>query len=364
MRVALITTVWHNVGDDFVRAGIKYLLKKMWPDKYFKFENIHKHAPITARYGFSRVRKNFDKLDRLLPLKWTRDRILESDLVVQCGAPIYWCHDSVNAHCYDNEWFEPLIIRRLSKKSTSTFLNIAGGSCQTYHSDSSEICSSCRQYIGSLYDAAEVTTLRDELAGALLEQAGGKAPVLPCTSLFAADEHNIQTCTSDYVALNFMPLAGHYAFGQSIDSARWQSVMLKFYADIRKRARIIFACHDVQEIEAARSIDPQAELFYADNHIDYLKFYAHAGFGIVNRLHAALALAGLGKPALVIGNDTRTRMVDLIQGQRLYVNDATVDSLVEHFGELEDKARDYETAIRNIKQKAQDDYMNALADVL
>jgi len=35
MKIAIITTVNHNIGDDFVREGIKYLLRK-----HFKTQNV------------------------------------------------------------------------------------------------------------------------------------------------------------------------------------------------------------------------------------------------------------------------------------------------------------------------------------
>jgi hypothetical protein len=360
MRIALITTVQHNPGDDFVRDGIKYLLRKVWPERTVQFENIHKHAPITARYGFERVRKG-DRLDKLLPLKITRDRILGADLVIQCGAPIYWCHGQVNAHCCDNEWYDPLIRRRLAGNSRASFLNIAGGSCQSYHSDGSEICERCLQYIKLLYDTAQVTTLRDDLAHAILLRANATAPVFTCPSLFAVDEYNIVPEAGEFVVLNFMELAGHYSFGQSIQTEKWKNVLLKFYSAIRRKVDIVFACHSRGEVELARSIDGDAKTFYSTHAKDYIKFYARAHYGIVNRLHAAYALASLGKPSLVIGNDSRSHMADYIGVERLYVNDVSVDALVDHFETLGDSALDFAENIHHIKRKALRDYMDSLA---
>ncbi|MBN1465301.1 polysaccharide pyruvyl transferase family protein [candidate division KSB1 bacterium] len=362
MRIALITTVQHNPGDDFVRDGIKYLIRRLLPHADIHFENIHKHAPITARYGFAKKRK-LDGLDRLLPLRVTRDRILESDLVIQCGAPVYWCHARVNAHCCDNEWFEPLIRRRLSRNHKAAFLNIAGGSCQLYHSDGSEICDRCLDYIKLLYDAARVTTLRDDLARTILSRtpAPALAPVIPCPSLFAVDEYNITPQVGEFIVLNFMQLAGHYSFAQSIDRDRWKTVLTRFYNEIRLNAPVIFACHDRLEIEWARSIDSEATIFYSTRAADYIKFYARAQFGIVNRLHAAYALASLGKPSLVIGNDSRSCMADLIETERLYVNDVTVDALVDYFDRLAVRASHFGDRIRQIKREALAGYLDSMA---
>ena len=363
MRVALITTLQHNVGDDFVREGIKYLIKKSASTDDVRFASIHKHSPITARYGFEKYRRfqKYEKLDRLLPLKLTRDRILESDMVIQCGAPIYWCHDEVNAHCCDNEWFTPLVERRLVKIEKARFLNIAGGSCQKYRSNGTEVCERCKIYMRELYDASSLTTLRDDLAQNMLMNAGADAPVIPCPSLFAVDEHHIKPETGDYVVLNFMDIAGHYSF-QSIDATAWRRTFQRFYERIKNTTRLVFVCHDAQELEFAHSFDPDVETFHSDNYVDYLHCYARARFGIVNRLHAAYALAGLGKPSLVIGNDSRTLMAKQIGLKYLYVDDVTVDMLDYHFDRLE-KNIGYHADAHVFKQKALADYLDALASI-
>ena len=68
MKISIITTVDHNVGDDFVREGIKYLLRQYFANQELIFENIHKHSPITTRYGFEwfrnlRYSRRVDKLN-------------------------------------------------------------------------------------------------------------------------------------------------------------------------------------------------------------------------------------------------------------------------------------------------------------
>ena len=105
-NVTFITTLNHNVGDDFVREGLKYLIKQKFQNQQFNFYNIHKHTPITSRFGFESLRRNrIGKiLDDLLPSSFTKDKILNADLIIQSGAPFFWCHDIDNNHCFANEW--------------------------------------------------------------------------------------------------------------------------------------------------------------------------------------------------------------------------------------------------------------------
>jgi hypothetical protein len=69
MKITFITTVNHNVGDDFVRAGLQYLLQQHFKNQNIEFQNIHKHACITSRYGFEQFRnERFSMLlDKVLP---------------------------------------------------------------------------------------------------------------------------------------------------------------------------------------------------------------------------------------------------------------------------------------------------------
>jgi len=365
IKTAFITTVNHNVGDDFVREGLKYLLRQRFKGAALQFESIHKHAPITSRYGFEnrRGQRKSNRLDKRLPLWLSRDRIIEADLVVQSGAPVYWCHDQVKSHCWQNEWFTPLIRRRLAK-SKAALLNLAAGSCQTYFSQGTEFCSACNDYIREFYHLSQVTTLRDKVAKSILKKINLHAPVIPCSSIFAVDEYGMSDQGADYVVVNFMPMAAHYDFGQNINQARWRNEFSRFYDQIKKKERVVFVCHDVAEKEAALSLDPGAEIFFAPNDFAaFMRFYSRAKYGVMNRVHGAFMMAAFGKPSFVIGNDTRARMVEEIGLQSAFVHDVSADLLLEKAAQLQSGSASYREQFVAIKEKAFIDYMGAL-DVL
>ena len=126
MNITFITTINTNVGDDFVREGIKFLLEKKF--KNIKYSYINKHFPISARNGFEfitdiRIAKY---LDKFLPLNLTRDKIFNSDMIVQSGAPVYWCHEKLGSHASNSDWYRDLIKRRYQAKAMNVpILNIA-----------------------------------------------------------------------------------------------------------------------------------------------------------------------------------------------------------------------------------------------
>ena len=367
LKIAIITTVNHNVGDDFVREGLKYILKKHF-GKSLLFENIHKHSPITTRRGFEWFRYNgiASRVDRLLPLSISNDRLLEADIVVQSGAPVYWHHEIGGGHCADNEWYTPLIRRRFLKNKNAKLLNLAGGTCQKYHSDGSEFlnCDKCKKYIKEFFNESDVTTVRDSLGRFVLNGYGLDAPVIPCSSIFATDEYNLKSQKDEYVVVNFMEGGAHYTFGQKVDFMKWKREFSKFYFNIKKKYKVVFSCHNKKECSEAKKIDPNAEIFFQKNDfLSYMKFYSRAKFGIVNRVHAAFLIASYGNPSLIIGNDSRAKMAAEIGLENYYVNDVDSDLLLEKTEELESYSNTFKEIFGVIKNKAYQDYMTALQNI-
>lgn len=367
MKIAIITTVDHNVGDDFVREGIKYLLRKHFHEHEIQFENIHKHSPITTRYGFEWFRnlKRSSRVDRLMPKSWTRDRVFEADILVQSGAPVYWCHAVDHNHCSNNEWYKPLIKDRyLRKKDRKQLLNLAAGTCQKYTSDGSEFCAACNVYMSEFYSVADVTTGRDQLSKTVFDKMGFDLPVIPCSSIFAIDEHGLKSKDGEYVAVNYMKGGAHYTLGQNIDIEKWATDFREFYFELKKKEHVIIVCHNQLELDEALELDPSADIFYQkDDYLAYMRLYSAAKFGIVNRVHAAFMLASFGKPSIVVGNDSRALMSAEIGLKNYFVNDVSFDLLMQEYEYLKSGADDYQNRFRKIKNKAYQDYMNALSDL-
>lgn len=371
MKISLITTLNHNVGDDFVREGILYLLEQTVGD--FDLSLIHKHLPITARpewdwfyqKGFS---KYFDQLPHLkslfwsnsidkLPLNYSTDKILSCDLLVQSGAPVFW------PNCQSNEWYKPLIKKRyLALPTKPPFINIGAGTCLGYHSDGIELVDNPETvaYIRELVSNCQITTLRDTLSREILNRIGLDAPVIPCPSIFARDKLGIEPLPPEYIVLNYMALGGHYKFDQEIDTERWEAAFKNFYQTVRERYPIVVACHDQAEYESAQRVCPGARLFLGKTAQDYLECYARAKFFIGCRVHAAFAIASFGRPGFVIGTDTRALMTKEIGLESAFVNDVTVEKLIEQYDYLDSSANVYASRFAQIRQKAFTDYQSAL----
>jgi len=361
-KITFITTLNHNIGDDFVREGLEFLLSRHFDDNV-EFSYIHKHAPVTVRYGFEKIKSPLLSkiMDSLIPTTLTADRLAQANLVVQSGAPVYWCHP--DNHCANNEWYQPLIKKRLVSKSNRTvkLLNLAAGTCQRYFSTGNEYCRTCQDYIKELFMLSSVTSVRDQLAQTLLQSLGLDAPLIPCSSIFAIDKFNFKAQQGEYVVINYMRGGGHYGFEQNINTLNWENSIKEFYKKISKYESVVFACHNEKELALAKKVDPSGNFFLANNHIDYMKLYSRAKFGIMNRVHGAFLLASYGRPSVVIGTDTRARMAQLIDIESFFVNDITVDMLLDRYEKLNKETTDYAERFYQIKSEAYENYMNLLA---
>lgn len=365
-QIAFITTTNHNVGDDFVREGVSFLLGETLAGERMQFESVHKHSPITVRHGFEWCRNiRYSRwLDRGLPLCLTPDRVLKADLIVQAGAPVYWCHET--SHCGDADWIKPLLMRRYSRmKNKVPFLNIGAGTCQQYGSDGSEFlaCAKDSAYLRDLHAMCAVTTVRDQLARKVLNLLDLDAPVIACPSIFARDMLEIEPKEGEYVVLNYMQGGGHFDFGQEIDGARWDRTFRAFYNDISKKETCIFACHDENEVRWAKEIDPKAAIFRSPDYRDYLYFYARAKYAIANRVHCAFVVASFGRPVFAIGTDSRVRMLSEIGAREAFVNDVDEARLMEETEFMQSGADGFADRFAAIKDVSLGAYRSALAPI-
>jgi polysaccharide pyruvyl transferase WcaK-like protein len=301
----------------------------------------------------------------MLPIKWTSDKILDADLIIQSGAPVYWCHNIPNTHCYNNEWYKPLIKKRwLKYKKNIPLLNLAAGTCQRYYSDGTEFCDKCNNYIKEFYEYSTITTVRDTLAKKVLNNIGLDVKVIPCSSIFAIDEYDLKDEGEEYVVVNYMKGGGHYTFGQNIDFEKYKKEFTKFYFELKEKENVIISCHNQKEVNEALEFDPNAKIFYKkDDYLAYMKFYSKAKFGIMNRVHGAFMMASFGKPSIIIGNDSRARMAEEIGLKSYFVNEIDYDLLKKEYEFLKNGADNFKDRFKEIKEKAFNDYMEKLCKI-
>lgn len=300
-RVAFLTTLGHNVGDDFIREGLRSVLDGVLPGYRPLYVNKVDKASLWTRVA--------DEAEVV------RDKYWESDLFVQSGAPVYWHltagrHRSVDAEWHGWAWVERILSSR--KDGHPVFVNLGAGSGQPWGDDGTCFVEDprCAEFARAVGVRAAVTTVRDRVAASILERLGVPHRLLPCPAFLASRRLGSGTETPEEVVptigVNLMYLGGHFALDNEFVLTEWQAACREMVAGLRKLGRLVFICHDLTE---RRWIGPLAEegeqAFVAPDWAGCLEMYRSCSVVVANRVHGAVGAAGMGVPATIIGNDTR-----------------------------------------------------------
>ena len=354
LKFAFITTRRTNIGDDFVREGLRAVLDEIC--EYHAYL-VHKHAPdttCTTRYPEEEEQEEEGPV--------LGDKVLDADAVFQTGAPVYWnLGTGPGQKCCTAEWIGPLWYERIAHVSSRLpVFNIAAGGCQPYYGSASEIVDDldCARFTRDIHSFCRITTVRDKLAEEVNCLLGLPVLRMPCVSIHAWRRNKIAAEISSNIALNFMPLGGHYDLDGRTDPQRWASNFVTLDRILRLRGlQTSLVAHDRNELNALSAMFPNRTVFFSEDYRDYFHYYAGCRGGVFNRVHGAMLLAGRGVPALVIGNDSRARMVDELGLPRWHVSEADPEiiahTLIESLSEPRTSARliqTEETAFLNLKK--------------
>lgn len=369
VRIGLITTLNTNIGDDFIRTGLCKVLRTVFKGRNVEFIPINKHEPCTVYGPWHPVR--LASLAKYLPLgkskarKWIESllatpafsRFEHCDAIVQCGAPViwYWCH-----YC---EWAGPLwrqVVGRLHQRIP--VLNLAAGSAFSWERPPEAVTDSGdAEFLRTIYSYCRLTTARDSLTQTLFRGLGCDVPQIPCSALLAAGEAR---GTGDLVLINYMPGGGHYDLDQRIDGQAWRASMQSLIASIGRRHKLAFLCHSKKEHRAALELAEGIPCLLPKSVPEYFEMASRAKFGIFNRMHAAVALAGMGVPSLAIGTDTRLLMVQRLGLPCFYVKEASAQALEEAFEDLLARREQEKDRLLALREETWQSYLRHVSAVL
>lgn len=337
MKIGLITTLSTNIGDDLIRRGICELLSTVFKHQRLEFVCVNKHKPFTVYPFWHPI--HFREIAGILPVWREQSRSLAEtiftrigfsrfdncDLIVQCGAPVFW------PKCSRNEWAKPLwhdVVGRLYEKIP--VLNLAAGSCYPWEQQNEAFAlPDDVQYIMAILNYCRLTTVRDRLAHAITVSLDNSAPLLPCSAFLAGRHRRSMFAESNYILINYMPGGGHYEWKQGIDPSAWENTVKSLIVRLGQRHNLAFLCHDGREYALAGELAPSIPRFWPKNPEQFFDCIAGAKFGICNRMHASVGMAGLGIPSIAVCTDTRLLMVAEIGTPTHYVKDIDVDILEE-----------------------------------
>jgi polysaccharide pyruvyl transferase WcaK-like protein len=372
MKIGLITTIDTNIGDDFIREGICHVLEEIFKRTGIEFVSVNKHKPYTVYPAWHPI--HFGDFADILPvgkdfMRRTADSLFSAmglshfddcDLIVQCGAPVFW------PNCSQNEWARPLwkdIIGRLHERIQ--VINLAAGSCYPWERQPSKIDTpEDEKYLKEILSYCRLTTVRDHLSQELCKTLGREVPLIPCSALLVGRGRKAQITQSGYILINYMTGGGHYAWDQEIDDRKWENTVKTLIARLSKRHKIAFLCHDEQEFSLTKKLDPELPVFFPKSHQEYFDCLSGSMFAICNRMHASIAMAGIGIPSIAICTDTRLLMVSQIGLPTHYVKDINADLLEEETENGINSIRSEQDRLLFLQAQAWENYISVIKETL
>ncbi|HET6246415.1 MAG TPA: polysaccharide pyruvyl transferase family protein [Tepidisphaeraceae bacterium] len=351
-RVTFMTTVHHNVGDEFIREGIRSFLDEVLGD-YDPFY-VHKHDIDTLHKPL------LDEGEKLA------DKFREADIIIQAGAPVYWNlgpHTSYNVGWAKDLWFD----RIFKLGPEKIILNIGAGSCQGDEGDLAGLMADpqCVDFAKEAARACRWTTVRDPLASRYLATLGVKHDLLPCPAFHAARRTPGSKITRNVLAVNLMRDAGHHLVKPSNDPARWRKTAEAVLPMLRKHYHLLFVAHDQAEAEFQKPFAQGNEMVFLSNDFrDYLALYSTVQGIVANRVHGAVCVAGFGRPAVIVSTDSRIGIARPIGIPAVDEADVTPEWIVNAIKEQYDRGNEIFRQRMQLRESSARQYVRGLRRTL
>jgi hypothetical protein len=364
MKIGFITTINTNIGDDFIRTGIENILESVKGKKTIDYTYVNKHLPDTAitpnsPWHWLNKLPNFKGKGRLYNFYYKYlhahfNVYKNQDLIIQSGAPVLW------PDCQNNEWAQPIWYNIIGKlKDKIPVVNLAAGSC--YPWENKETFSSKEEavYAKDIGGFCKLTTTRDTLANKLFSSVGVDNILMPCTAFFVSNKFENENA-GKYILINYMKGGGHFDWDQKVDAQLWETTMKNVVTQLSLKHEVHFICHNEEEIKLAAEIFPGMPVHYPKTVAEYLACIEHAKLGINNRMHASVAMASVGVPAISVCTDTRLLMLENIGLPIFYVKDAFEDRLMQTAVNLLEKGEEERARLFKLKKEKFSGYQELL----
>ncbi len=374
MNVLLVSTLDHNPGDEIIRLGQEYLLRQVVDHPIFT--TVNKHDPRTLYDSFVQRPKPPHRLigPSLYRIYAARHRMHETnrlehaDLVVFTGTPFIWRQDTrlFSSTCANAEWVNPIWKRLFTDLTDKPVLNLAAGTSLTppFRIDLITRDKKINNFLRAALRRSVLTTARDRNTAEILRIIGFDVPLLPCTSLWSAEGAGVARQEAEYVAVNIMPSTVHASRGNRVKTTRWRAMISEIVAELEKRHRVVFVSHSIDEDKTAAAWFPGRKRFYSKNPRALLEVYSRAYFGVCNRVHAGAGVATFGRPAIVIGGDTRIELIRQLGLPAFDHRETKVETLLRAVDDLENNHETLAANLHRLKEATEKKYLARLQAAL
>jgi polysaccharide pyruvyl transferase WcaK-like protein len=123
----------------------------------------------------------------------------------------------------------------------------------------------------------------------------------------------------------------------------------------------VLLAHNAKELTLAAELWPDLPRVCPADTREYFECVRDAAFGVVNRMHASVALAGLGIPSVAVGTDSRNLMVEQLGLPVFYVKDATPERLLATIDEMQHEREKESQRLLALRETTLEEYVDCLS---
>jgi hypothetical protein len=289
MKYLLITTTGNrNTGDELIRIGIQNLIKEIDPSPKFV----------------------------LLDKEYWPEKEIKFDKCILCGMPLFW--DNEESYSQKAGWWGAIFDGFPTARKKDFLILGAGHVVSDCVKDPIRFGCAIQEAIDKSFAVTTRNFIIDhpKLINSI------------CPAAFAIttrQEPKIRLC-------NFMKHGAHDKFFNPKEAEIWES-KVKELSDFCLQNDFYFIEHEHPGV-GSRHENPE-ELGWPKDRIlrfetakEYLPIYAQSSCYFGNRLHGAMLVAALGRPAIGIGYESRLEMIELVGAKAYYPSEIELNHLI------------------------------------
>lgn len=371
MKVALLSHRGGNIGHEFMSLGMQVALQAAFgSDLQIDHFEQHKHFSVypkhhwlniidTLPHGQFRTVRQLLSTPGFMARSWPKTLPLEYNLALACGGP----NIVTNAYCAPEL---KLMLHHLNGAfhyRGVPLIDAGVGSCFPLTDVPDRLLQSeNRLFYAKALEYVTITSVRDTVAEKLIRDLGTTPELIPCAAICTGrifEKSRLALDSSDkYVAINFQRVGSNSDWGQNVDPASWMSTMQEVIRALEKRHKVLILCHNAHEYKLAGLLAPHIIRFQPRTADEYASVINRVKVGLVSRIHAAIPLAGLGIPSLVVGNDTRLGAIDILGLPTCYVKSTSSKWLIDQLESLLSSIDSHRHRLLNVRETTLQKYSN------
>ena len=346
-KIALLSHRGGNIGHDFMALGIEVALKDAFgSDLQIDHFEQHNHFEVYPQshwlrllhkvpHGRLSLVRRFLNMPKFRERSWPQTSALEYNLAVSCGGP-----NIVPSGLQSPEL--GLLLHHMNGAFHYRGVPLidagVGASFPLENLPDRYEAQSDRAFYSSALRYTTRITVRDLVAENFIRDLGFEPELIPCAAIGCGrlfeQVKPIGDESKKYVAINFQRVGANSDWGQNVDAIKWMSTIQTVIADLEKRHPVMILAHNAYELKLAQQLAPHIKRVLPTTQTDYAQTIRMVKAGLVSRIHAAIPLAGIGVPSVVVGTDTRLGTIDQFGLPTRFVKQASAEWMVDQLETL------------------------------